>query len=675
MNNRAYVALSIKAVDDDARRIEGWASTAAPDRAGDIVMPKGATYALPLPFLLDHDHKQVVGEVDKVEVTAKGIRFWAHIKRVAEQGEVQALCDKAWALVKNGLRRSVSIGFRPIEYERLSEGGLKFTSWEWLELSAVGVPANAEAQITSIKSFDPARRYSTVDAPEDTIKSIDRDALAASGRERGPDDRRETPAASGTKGTSPITKQRRAIMPKTIAEQIAAFEAKRAANEARVAEIMQKSAEELTTLDEADETEHDELTGEIEAIDKHLARLRKLEKLNVEKATPASGKDNEEGSQSRGGIRVEVKKADLPKGTAFTRYVMALAAARGNRGEAVQIAKRWDDSTPEVGAVLKAAVDAGTTTDSTWAAPLVEYQTLTSEFAEFLRPQTIVGRIPGLRRVPFNVKIGRTTGASTAAWVGEGAPKPVSEMAFDQITLGSKKIAGIVVLTEELVRQSSPAAEAIVRQDLADTIVQLMDRDFIDPAKAAVSGVSPASILNGVTPVVASGTDADAVRADINALYAKFVAANLSVAGSVFIMRETTALRLAMMYNALGQPEFPGLSITGGTAGTLMGLPVILSENIPANAGTGSPVTGDGDRIALVKASEILYADDGQTMIDASREASLQMDSAPTNPPTSSTVFVSMFQSNLVAIRAERILDWGKRRPGAAQYIDAVKYG
>ena len=78
--NKAFVALSIKAVDDGERRIEGWATTSAVDRAGDIVMPQGAKYKLPLPFLLDHDHKLVVGEVDRVEVTPKGIKFWAHIK-------------------------------------------------------------------------------------------------------------------------------------------------------------------------------------------------------------------------------------------------------------------------------------------------------------------------------------------------------------------------------------------------------------------------------------------------------------------------------------------------------------------------------------------------------------------------------------------------------------------
>lgn len=51
-----------------------------------------------------------------------------------------------------------------------------------------------------------------------------------------------------------------------------------------------------------------------------------------------------------------------------------------------------------------------------------------------------------------------------------------------------RTVAGIVVLTDELVRFSNLSAEPIVRQDLIDTITQLLDHDFVDPDKAAVKG-------------------------------------------------------------------------------------------------------------------------------------------------------------------------------------------
>lgn len=165
--NRALVRFEIKAVDDDARTIEGWATTPEVDRMGDIVLPKGAEYELPIPFLLDHDHSQVVGEVERVEVSDNGIKFFAHIKKIAEEGPAKDLVDKAWSYIKNGLRKAVSIGFRPLDFDVLPNGGLKFTSWEWYELSAVGIPAQPGAKITGTKSYSIGDKFVAEDIPSE----------------------------------------------------------------------------------------------------------------------------------------------------------------------------------------------------------------------------------------------------------------------------------------------------------------------------------------------------------------------------------------------------------------------------------------------------------------------------------------------------------------------------
>lgn len=457
-------------------------------------------------------------------------------------------------------------------------------------------------------------------------------------------------------------------MAKTIADQIVSLEDVLTTKSARQSEIMQKSMDEGRSTDAEEQQEFDDLEREIDAVEGDLKRLRSLERKAASAARPVNGAapaavDN----TVRVGHEPIKVKANIEKGTAFTRYAMALMASKGNLMQAAEISKRWDDQTPEVSTVLKAAVAAGTTTDTNWAKPLVEYQAMASEFAELLRPATIIGRIPGLRRVPFNIKVPRQTGGSSAQWVGEGKPKPVSALAFDTIQMGFTKLAGIVVMTDELVRFSNPSAEALVRQDLIDTIVQTMDRDFVDPANAGTTNVKPASITNGVTPVAASGTDAEAIRADVKALMNKYVVANMSMAGAVWIMNETTALSLALMQNPLGQPEFTGLSINGLNGGTFFGLPVVLSENIPAGS--------SGARLILAKASEIMLADDGETLLDASNQASLEMDSAPTSPPVAATVLVSLWQHNMVGLRAERFINWSKRRAGAVQYIDNANYG
>lgn len=651
--NRAYSVLEIKAVSDDAREIEGIATTPSPDRMGDIVEPLGAKFAAELPLLWQHDHHQPVGHVRFGKPTRSGIPFKATISKVDEDGELKARLDMAWQSVKAQLVKAVSIGFRALEYALMENGGVRFTETEIIELSLVTVPANADCTITTIRSIDSAFR-------------------AASGRPEDTDVDRTQPGASGTSKAAPVV----SLKPKApkegtmnIAEQIKAFEKVRETKSARMTEIQKAAADEGRTKNEAEREEFDTLRDEVHSIDAELKDLRELEKAAATTAKAVGTvTDTKSGSEARNPARAQVITPDLPKGTAFTRFAIALGRANGNRMEAYQIAKNWQD-TPEVAVVLKAAVDAGTTTDPTWAAPLVEYQNMVSEFAELLRPATIIGRIPGLRRVPFNIKIPRQLTGSTVNWVGEGKAKPVGALSFDSIKLGMTKAAGIVVITDELLRASNPAAEALVRQDLIDQMAQFLDHDFVDPSKAAVTDVSPASITNGVTPVIASGTDADALRADIQALYAKFVAANMSVAGAVWIMPETSALAIAGLRNPLAQKEFPELTAQGGT---LEGLPVVTSQNVPANAGTGDPVTGAGSRIILAKASEILLADDGQTVLDVSREASLQMDSSPT---TGAAELVSLWQHNMVGIRAERFINWGKRRDGVVQYIDSANYG
>lgn len=675
---RAYSFLTVKSVSEDRRIIRGTATTPAMDRVGDVIEPLGVKFKNPMPFLWQHRHDQPIGKVKFDKPTKDGITFEAELPVIDEPGTLKDRVDEAWQSIKLGLVPAVSIGFRPIEYSYIENGGVHFTEIEVYELSAVTIPAHQDALISSVKAMD-ARALNA-------IKTIDAEARAASGQAEGED----PPGATGKPPVKLTTNPERKAIPKgglfdsvpkegmkmkTISEQITAYKGSRDQKQTRIDEILKAVADRGETPDAAESEELNTLEAEVDAIDTHVKRLEGQEQRNIKAAVPARGNSSEDGQASRAAVSVQVKSVNLPKGTAFTRYAMALGRSKGNLMQAAEIAKGWHDSTPEVETVLKAAVAAGTTTDTAWAAPLVEYQNMASEFAELLRPQTIVGKIAGLRRVPFNIKVPRQTSGSSASWVGETAPKPVSALAFDQITLGHTKLAGIVVLSDELVRFSNPSAEAIVRQDLIDTIVQTMDHDFVDPANAGTTDVKPASVTNGVTPVTASGTDADALRADVKALFAKFIAANMSLASAVWIMTEIQALGIAMMTNALGQPEFPSMIVNGVAGGTLFGLPVILSENIPANAGSGSPVTGDGARIILAKASEIMLADDGQVMLDVSREASLQMDSVPTNPPTASTVMVSLWQENLVGIRAERFVNWKKRRAGAVQYIDAANYG
>lgn len=157
--NRAYSLLEIRAYDDDSREIEGIATTPTPDRLGDIVEPDGAKFSLPLPLLWQHNSDKPIGHVTHATVNKDGIRIRAKLAKLDESGSLKERLDEAWQSIKSGLVRGLSIGFNPLEYSQIKDSfSYRFTSWEWLELSAVTIPANAEASIQTVKSIDTRLR-------------------------------------------------------------------------------------------------------------------------------------------------------------------------------------------------------------------------------------------------------------------------------------------------------------------------------------------------------------------------------------------------------------------------------------------------------------------------------------------------------------------------------------
>lgn len=126
----------------------------------------------------------------------------------------------------------------------------------------------------------------------------------------------------------------------------------------------------------------------------------------------------------------------LAAGVRFARVARYIALSRLNMKAPEFFAETLYKDDEAVNAVFKAAVAAGSTLTGNWATNLVGDETgIFADFAEFLRPQTIVGRfgnggIPSLRVVPFRVPLISQTGKMSGYWVGEGKPKPVTAANF-----------------------------------------------------------------------------------------------------------------------------------------------------------------------------------------------------------------------------------------------------
>src|SRR5699024_365390 len=115
----------------------------------------------------------------------------------------------------------------------------------------------------------------------------------------------------------------------------------------------------------------DDLTKEIETFDRDIKRFSELETMAVEKAEDvteqAAEAETQEAKPEAGKVFRTAKHVEkLDKGIQFARYAMCLAAAKGEPGTASRIAQNRYPDDERVNNVLKAAVDAGTTTDATW---------------------------------------------------------------------------------------------------------------------------------------------------------------------------------------------------------------------------------------------------------------------------------------------------------------------
>jgi hypothetical protein len=470
-------------------------------------------------------------------------------------------------------------------------------------------------------------------------------------------------------------------MPKSIQDQIKDLENTRAAKVARNQKLMSKAAEEGRSMDETEQTEFDGLSDEIDQLDDELVRARRLEKhLGTARPVQKSAAASPAVAAAARDTHIEMPERKQEPGIGFARVVRCLGATRGNVVQAENMAKAWYGENDSSVAYFKAASAAtagmapGSSYASNWAEKLVGLETSAfADFVEWLRPQTILGKfgmngIPSLHRVPFRVPLIEQTSGGEAWWVGQGLAKGVTNLGFNRSVLNPMKAANIIVLTKELVRDSSPSADPIIRNEMAKALRELFDVTFIDPNNSGGT-VKPASITDSIVPVHSSGVEAANVRDDVKQLFGTFITANNPTDQGVWIMNGTTALSLSLMTTAMGTPEFPGITANGGT---FFGLPVITSEHLP--------VATDGAYVVLVNASDVYFADEGDITVDFSDQASLQMlhegPSLPTDAiPAGAQSLVSLWQNNLVGYLAERTVNWKRRRSSAVAMLDQVNWG
>ncbi len=623
--NRAYSLLEIKSVDEESRKFSGIASTPSTDRVGDIVEPDGAEFKLPLPLLWQHDSRDPIGWIKKAKVNSKGIEVEGEVAKINEPGQLQGRLTRAWQMIKSGLVRGLSIGFKDLESAEIKgTWGTRFIKWEWLELSAVTIPANVEATITA-------------------IKSIDKGFLAALGHKP------NGPGASGK------TKEKGM---KTLQEQLAELKEARKTKAARMNELAEIVKAESRDWSETESTEFETLETELRQLDGDI-RMKTVECMNASTAKEVDSTPSKHGPVF---WKQPEDQKEKFQGQNFTRKAIAKALGYLEGLPAYMIAeRRWGKTNPKLVEIMKADMQGAASGTSHWMSDLVITDgRYTGDFIEYLKSKSIFDRLP-LKEVPANVTIKGQDGAATGYWIAEGTAIKMSELTTTSVALTPYKVAALTVMTNELLRDSSPAAEMIVRDALVYASNQIVDTTFLG---AAAGGTGyPAGMLNSVVAVSTNGTDGTALRSDVRDLYAAFITAK-NASGLYFVMNPALAKAIQLLSNTLGIQEFPTINQDGGT---LLGDPVVTGDNVGSND------------LILLKPSDIWRIGDTGIEVSVSREASIEMADNPgqeVNTPTAATQkVVNMFQTESTAIKVVRAVNFKKRRSTAVQFITDASYG
>jgi hypothetical protein len=303
-----------------------------------------------------------------------------------------------------------------------------------------------------------------------------------------------------------------------------------------------------------------------------------------------------------------------------------MCSASGDARDLIMSSFRRDEFSA---AVAKAAVPGGTTTDSTFAAPLVAYQMLADGYFASRRNIDVIDALASeWLQMPTFTRFALTTGIGTGGRaIEEMNWKPLTAFSFSGAITMPRKSAALVVLSNDLIRFKSVYASALMNQQLS---VALANADALDVCSVLLNGISP----------IASSNDA---RAD---LAAALDAITLGQGSRPMIFTSPKVLKeLAMIGEREGPPAFSDLVIPNG--GSISGMPAMAVDAL-------SNYSSYGDVLLVVDAAR-LGGDAGTPQIKIATGGPIQMASDPTeSPPETAAQMVDLFQTDATAIMLER---------------------
>ncbi|TCA38494.1 phage major capsid protein [Rhizobium leguminosarum bv. viciae] len=291
--------------------------------------------------------------------------------------------------------------------------------------------------------------------------------------------------------------------------------------------------------------------------------------------------------------------------------------------------------------VLKAAVGAGTLSDPGWASGLADMQAASSAFLQGLGGRSAFASLLDLgvlTRAPLRSRVGAVTEGVVTDVTGEGQSRPVSRMTLSGDALLPQQADAIVVLSREVIENSSAASQAFVSRQLRRAVARALDVGFFD------------RLVTSSTPSFTSSGD------HLSDLKTMLDAVNTGQGRLCWVASTSAANSIALLNDGRGSASPEGVS-------EFLNLPFAVSPGLAA----GTLILLDGDRV---------LADIESLGVDISRFATLQMNDEPTMDaitPTATAV-VSLWQTNAIAVKVSALFGAVAGTPDALAVLTGIEW-
>jgi len=522
-------------IDEETRTVELAFSSEAPyERWWGIEILDHSKSAVDLtrlksggPLLCDHDSRDQIGVIESVRIDAD------RVGRAVVRFGRSARAEEIFRDVIDGIRQNVSVGYAiddlVLEAKSGDDETYRVTRWTPYEVSLVSVPADFTVGVG--RAADPVQeiKMSVIETP---AAPVDVAKIQAEAR---------------------TAEQKRAAEIIAIGEQFAlqgmAAEALRAGEP--VDAFRSKVMEKLASRPLPNPTAEVGLSGGEKQRYSVLRALRAL----VDKDWTNAGFEREchQAILKRAGI------AEAPNNGFYVPYEIQqrdMTATTGNAGGYV-----------------------------------VATDNLAGSFIDLLRNRAVVAQLGATMMTGLvgNVTIPKQTAAATAYWLtNEATAITESQMTLGQLALSPKNVGAYTELSRQLMLQSSPAADALVMNDLARVLALAIDLAALEGSGASgqPTGISQTAGIGSVT-----GTSID--YAKVLEFQTDVAGGNALAANCAYVTTPAVAslLKQRVAFSSTASPLWEG----GILDGNLQGFRAVATNSVTA----ASMVFGDFSQVVI----------------------------------------------------------------------------